>query len=202
MKTMTRPCTVEGATGTKWVLSWMLLLSLCLSTWAAGDGNGSSGSTPNSPTVLGPEEGGSLPIANDVYGLTFVGRPRELRALTMSLIGRGTINVQRVGNGTVAVTLTGNYLVDLDRAALSTSSISILFRGGVTFQNGVATLQIGSSPPVTMDPDRVPLPVGRMAASPRAQGTLLTLDVLARTRSARVAATFATDRVTLGQRIQ
>jgi hypothetical protein len=204
MKTMTRPSTDGGAAGTKWVLSWLLLVSLCMSTWAAGGGGGSGGggSTPPSPTVLGPEEGGSLPIVNDVFGLTFVGLPRELRALAISINGRGQVNIQRMGSGVIAVTLVGSYRVDLDRAALARSNVSILFRGGMTFANGTATLQIGSSAPVTLDPDRIPLPMARMAASPRAQGTLLTLDVFGRTRSEHISATFATDRVTMTQRLQ
>lgn len=201
----TRFCNKDGAfrTSTSWVLAWLLLAAFGLSASAAGGGSGSgSGSAPPGPTELSPgEEGTSLPIVNDTHGLTLVVRLRELRALAITLHGRGHIDVSRVGGGLIAVTLVGDYVLELDRAALARSSVVVLFRGGAAFQNGLAFLQIGSSAPVTLDAERVPLPVARLAASPRAQGNLLTLDVLARGTSAHVTASFARDRVTMTQRI-
>lgn len=199
----TRLCTNGGGprTSTSWVLAWLLLAVFGLNASASGGGN-DSGSTPPSPVDLGPgEEGTSLPIVNDSHGLTFVGRVRELRALAISLRGSGHIDVVRLGGGMLAVTLVGDYVLELDRAALVRSSVAVLFRGGAAFQDGLALLQIGSSSPVTLDPARVPLPVARLAASSRAQGNLLTLDVLDRSRSAHVTASFARERVTMTQRI-
>jgi hypothetical protein len=102
----------------------------------------------------------------------------------------------------LAVTLTGNYDLELDRAVLLNSGVTILFRGGVVFQGGVAVLQIGSSSPVTMDATRVPLPIARLAFSPRALGNLLTLDVQATRASASLTASFGLDRVLLTQRMR
>jgi hypothetical protein len=184
------------------MLAWLLLAAFGLCASAAGGGSG-SGSIPPAPTELTPvgEEGNSLPIVRDVHGLTFVGPLRELRALAITLRGRGFIDVSRVGGGLLAVTLVGDYAVELDRAALAGSSVAVLFRGGTAFQGGLAFLQIGSSAPLTLDPERVPLPVGRLAASPRAQGSLLALDVQARGTSAHVTADFLSDRVAMTQRI-
>lgn len=183
---------------TIWVLACLLVAFLGLN--ASADGGGNEPSKPGTGFSPG-EEGTSNPIVSDSHGLTFVGRVRELRALTISLRGNGHIDVVRLGGGQVAVTLVGDYLVELDRAALVRSSVSVLFRGGAAFQDGVALLHIGGST-ITLDAERVPLPVARLASSRRAQGNLLNLEVLARGRSAFVSATFATDRVTMTQRIR
>ena len=200
----TTMCTKGGAprAGTMWVLAWLFLAILGLNAGAAGGGS-SSGGSPTNPTGMTPdEEGNSLPVVADSHGLTFVGPLRELRALALSIHGEGRIDIKRLGRGTLAVTLVGDYMVELDRARLALSSVDVLFVGGRAFGDGVAFLQVGSSSPVALDAERVPLPVTRMASSRRAQGNLLNLDVLARGRSAHVTATFATDRVTLTQRIQ
>jgi hypothetical protein len=189
--------------GTSWVLTWLLLAALGLNAWSLGGGNQpSGGGAPPNPTALGgnDEEGGSMPIVRDSYGLTFVGRLRELRTLAISVRGSGRIDVARLGGGLIGVTLIGDYVVELDRAVLANSSVLVAFRGGATFANGIAFLQVGSST-ARFDSDRVPLPVPRLAATRRAQGNLLTLDVLTRTQQAHVTATFALDRVTMTQRI-
>ncbi len=199
----TRLCNKGGAprSWTSGVLAWILLAAFGLCASAAGGGSG-TGSTPPVPTDLSPgEEGTSLPIVGDVHGLTFVGRLRELRTLAITLRGRGQIDVSRIGGGLLAVTLVGDYSLELDRAALARSSVMVLFRGGAAFQDGLAFLQIGGSAPVTLDAERVLLPVPRLAASPRAQGSLLSLDVLARGTSAHVTADFALERVAMTQRI-
>lgn len=201
----TRVCNKGGAafSAASWVLAWILLAAFGVCASAAGGGSGGS-STPPAPTeLMGPtEDGNSLPMVGDVHGLTFVGRLRELRALSITLRGRGQIDVSRLGGRLLAVTLMGDYAVELDRAALANSSVMVLFRGGAAFRDGVAFLQIGSSGPVTLDAERVTLPVPRLAASPRAQGSLLGLDVIARGASAHVTASFSLDRVTMTQRIQ
>lgn len=205
MKTTTM-CNKGGAprNSTIWALAWLFLAVLGLNAAAAGGGGQSGSGVPPTPTELVPvgEEGTSMPIVRDSHGLTFVGRFRELRTLALSLRGNGHIDIRRLGRGQWAVTLVGDYLVELDRAALVRSSVEVLFVGGAAFQDGIALLQIGGSRPVTLDAERVPLPVPRLAASRRAQGNLLNLDVLARGRSAHVTASFALDRVTMTQRIQ
>jgi len=190
---------------TIWALALLFLSVLGLNAAAAGGGGQSSGTgAPPTPTALTPvgEEGSSMPMVRDTHGLTFVGPVREVRTLILSLRGNGQIDVRRLGRGRVAVTLIGEFRVDLDRAALVRSSVEVLFLGGAAFQDGVAMLQIGGSTPVTMDAERVPLPVSRLAASRRATGVLLGLDVVARGRTAHVTAGFATDRVRMTQRIQ
>jgi hypothetical protein len=183
------------------VLAWLFLAAFVLHGWADGSGGGSGSGTAGSGFSPG-EEGNSLPVVGDSHGLTLMGSIAELRAVTLSVQGQGQIDVVRVARGVVAVTLVGDYRVQLDRAALARSNVAVLFRGGAAFQDGIAMLQIGASAPMVLDPERVPLPVARLAASPRAQGNLLTLDVQARGRRALVSGDFATDRVTLTQRFQ
>ena len=191
--------TARGAvrTGTTWVLAWLLVALLGIEASAQG-GSGPPGQNGCSPG----EEGTSNPLTNDSHGLTFVGQMRELRALAIAVRGTGRVDVVRLGGGMAAVTLVGDFVVVLDRAALARSNVSVMFRGGAAFQDGVALLQIGGSTPVTMDAERVPLPVVRLAGMRRAQGSILSLEVQARGRSAFVAANFATDRVTMTQRVQ
>jgi hypothetical protein len=201
----TQNCTKVGVPRTSaiWALAWLFLAVLGLNAAAAGGGGQSGGSgAPPTPTELSPgEEGSSLPIVSDTHGLTFIGPFRELRTLALSIRGNGHIDVRRLGRGQVAVTLVGDFRVELDRAALVRSSVEVLFLGGMAFHDGVAVLQIGGST-VRLDAERVHLPVPRLAASRRAQGNLLALDVVARGRQAHVEASFALDRVTMTQRLQ
>jgi hypothetical protein len=101
----------------------------------------------------------------------------------------------------VAVTFAGDYRIELDRAALALGEVTVLFRGGRAFQGGLARLAIGDAAPVYLDPERVPLPLGRIAQSPRLRGELVSLDVLSRSHQARVEAHFGSSRATLFQRL-
>ena len=190
----------------RWTLAWLFLALSALTAHATGGGGGNtggSGSPDGSTNASTPgDEVTSLPVRSDSAGLTFVGSVRELRALQLTLTGTGRVIVERLDRAQVAVTLMGDYVVGLDRAALSRSSVGILFRGGAPFQGGMARLEIGSSGPIFLSPERVPLPLARLAASVRAQGDLVTLDVFGlRNERAHVGANFATDRVTLVQRM-
>src|SRR6185503_1764200 len=89
---------------------------------SAGGGGGPGPVTPGD-VCNQPEDCGSLPIVSDVHGLTFVGPLRELRALAITLRGRGQIDVSRLGGRLLAVTLVGDYAVELDRAALAGSNV-------------------------------------------------------------------------------
>lgn len=196
----------------RWALAWLLVGMFSLDTWAGGGpsgGNDQGGSRPpgwggnqnddNTNCSSPGDEVTSLPLVNDTHGLTFIGSLRELRALHISVRGSGRIDVQRIGRHEIAVTLMGDYRVELDRLALAISNVRVLFFGGMPFDDGVAVLQVGSSTPVMLDPERVPLPVVRIAAATRAQGQLLTLDVTARGRHAAVTASFGRGRVVLTQ---
>jgi len=187
-------------TGASWWLAWLLLAAFGLNAWA-DSGGGGSGTPGGQGFVPTGEEGGSLPLVRDSHGLTLVGQVAELRALGITLQGRGHIDVARIGGGLVAVTLVGDYRLEVDRAALVRSNVSVLFRGGAAFQDGIALLKIGSSAPLVFDAERVPLPVARLASSPRAQGSLLSLDVQARGHQAFLTADFGQTRITLTQRI-
>jgi len=188
------------------------LVGLCLllfSTLAFGAGGGGGGGNTNSGTdpdgstnASSPgDDVTSLPLVENTAGLTMIGTVRELRALHLTLVGLGRMSVERQGRGVVAVTLVGDYGVELDRDALARSNVQFIFRGSGPFQGGVARLVVGSSAPLTLPPDRVLLPVGRLASSLRAMGNLVTLDVFGvRGQRAHVEAVFLTDRVVLVQR--
>ena len=91
----------------------------------------------------------------------------------------------------------------LDRAALALGNVSVLFHGGLDFLGGRAVLQVGNSAPITMDPARVPLPLARLAADPRAQGALLGLRVIGRgSHRALLGANLDASVVTLTQRLR
>jgi hypothetical protein len=196
--------TKVGGPGVRWMLSWMLLVVLSLSTAARG-GGGPNGSSPpdSSPTASSPgDEVTSLPLIDAQSGLTFVGSAYALRMLDLEVTGRGRMSIVRLAGGGVAVTLTGDYRIELDRAALARGDVAVLFRGGRAFHGGLARLSVGDAAPVYLDPERVPLPLGRIAESPRLRGELVTLDVLSRRHQARVEAHFGSERVTLLQRVQ
>jgi len=191
--------------GLRWVLSFLALAALSVAPAArsgGGGGSGSSNSPDDSTNASSPgDEVTSLPMIADVSGLTFVGSVRAIRALDVEASGRGRTTVVRLGDGRVAVTLTGDYRVDLDRSALALGEVAVLFRGGRAFDGGIARLEVGASAPVYLDPERVPLPIGRLAANPRAQGELVTLDVAAPRHVAYVAAHFGVERVRIDQRL-
>jgi hypothetical protein len=190
--------------GARWALSGLVLVVLSLSTAARG-GGGPGGSNPQDTSTNASSPGDevtSLPMVEEQSGLTFVGSARAIRHLDVAVVGRGRITVMRLGGGTVAVTLTGDYRVELDRAALALGEVSVFFRGGRAFDGGLARLEIGDSDPVFLDPERVPLPIGRIAANLRSQGVLVTLDVASRRHSAHLEAHFGTERVTVLQRME
>jgi len=201
MKKNTDLCNVRSALrlGASCALAWLLLSIVGASAWADGGGSGSG--TPGDEGFAPGEEGGSLPIVDDTHGLTLVGRVVDLRSLAMTIQGRGHIDLVRLGGGVVALTFVGDYRIEVDRAALVRSNVNVLFRGGAAFRDGIALLKIGSSTPVPQDAERVPLPVARIASSPRAQGTLMTLDVQARGHQAFIAADFGPARIALTQRM-
>ena len=183
---------MESAPRLRWTLSLLLLTLFSLTSWAGG---GVNNARPESDDVT------AMPIVQDTAGLTFLGSAQDMRALVISLQGRGRIDVLRVGPNTFAVTLVGDYQVVLDRAVLARSTVPVVFRGGAPFDTGLAMLQIGSSSPMLLAPDRVPLFLARLADSPRAQGDLLTLDVFGpRGKHAHVDGHFSPDLVTLTQR--
>jgi hypothetical protein len=203
MMLQTMLSTKVGGSGTRWVLSWMVLVVLSLTTAARG-GGGPNGSSPpdSSPTASSPgDEVTSLPLVDAQTGLTFVGSAHAIRRLELEIAGRGRISIARLGGGDVAVTFAGDYRIELDRAALALGEVTVLFRGGRAFQGGLARLAIGDAAPVYLDPERVPLPLGRIAQSPRLRGELVSLDVLSRSHQARVEAHFGSSRATLFQRL-
>ena len=214
MTTFTRTG-VPGGRGARQLLPWILLSLLAASSWAGGGpgggsgggnggghGGGNGGGSHGDPTDVsnscsGGEEVTSLPVVDATCGLTLVGSLRQMRSIVTSANGVGTVTVTRLGRHQFALTFTGDYRVVLNRAALASSDLGVYFRGGVPFQGGIAVVQIGSSAPVSLPADRVLLPVGRMAASSRVQGTQLTLDAAGlRTARAHIAADFGRAEVT------
>jgi hypothetical protein len=187
-------------TAVRWSLAWLFL---ALSAALSFAGGGPINPTPiPDPSVSGGEEGTSLPMVNDVSGLTFVGSLRELRGLDLVIQGQGRMDVTRLPNRTLALTFVGDFRIGVDRLALARSNVSVLFRGGDAFANGVARLQVGGTTTV-LDSERVPLPVVRLAAQPRAMGQLVTLDVFSPVpHQAHLVASFDTQRVTLFQRMR
>ncbi|MSR60847.1 MAG: hypothetical protein EXS08_00175 [Planctomycetes bacterium] len=180
-----------------------LFSTLAFASGGGGGGSSGSGRDPDQTNSSTPgDDVTSLPVVQDAAGLTLVGTLRELRALQLSLTGRGQLQVVRQGRGVVAVTFVGDYRLELDRGLLARTNVQFLFRGSGPFQGGVAQLTIGSSAPVALSPDRVPLPFGRLAASLRAIGSLVTLDAWGlRGQRAHLEAVYLTDRVVIAQRL-
>jgi hypothetical protein len=176
-------------------LTWLVALLLATTAWAGGG--------PKITTLSSPgEEVTSLPVVLP-DGITLVGTARELRSVILSVQGNGFASVARLDGGGLVVTLTGDYLVEFDRRALAASDVHIFFRGGSEFAGGVAQLQIGSSRAMPFSPDRIPLPLPRMAASSVVWGDQLTLDVVGAGRlgaRAHVTANFGREVVSLVQR--
>jgi hypothetical protein len=186
------------------ILACLFLLLAPLTSFGGG-GNVSSAPPPTTPgAVSSPgEEVTSLPAAlvQDSSGLTFLGSWREIRSIVLSVRGQGRVDVVRLSPTSLAVTLVGDFQVELDRARLASSGVAILFRGGLRYHDGVAQLQIAGSRPVLLSPDRVPLPLPRLAAIPRMLGSVLTLEVFGPlAQRAHVAADFGPERITLVQR--
>lgn len=160
------------------LFAWIFLALFSVSAWAGGS-NGNSSSVDNPTNASSPgEEVTSLPMIDATSGLTLVGTVRELRALVLGYQGLGQVVVQRLDARRFAVTFFGEYRVEFDRARLASGAVAVLFRGGPRFSGGTATLRIGDSAPMTLDPERVPLPIARLAAVSRAHGQLLSLRVV------------------------
>jgi hypothetical protein len=212
MMTFSRTAVPRGA---RQLLPWVLLSLLSASSWAGGGtggggngggghGGGGSGGGSGDPTTNSSspgEEVTSLPVVDATSGLTLIGSLRQMRGIVTAVNGVGTVSITRLGRHQFALTFVGDYRVVLDRAALAASDLGVYFRGGAPFQGGIAVLQIGSSTPVRLPAERVLLPLGRMAASARVQGTQLTLDAVGlRTARAHIEADFARAEVTIFQR--
>jgi hypothetical protein len=148
---------------------------------AAGSGGGNM--PINGPALSGgpSDDVVGLPMtAADASGITFVGQASELRSLGLSARGRGRIDVIPLPSGAFAVTFVGAYRIELDRAALARSRVSVLFRTGATFANGVSLLEIGDTTTKLANTARLRLPLARLAAIPAAVGDdFLALDVFA-----------------------
>lgn len=199
--TTTRHHDTNGAqVGLRWTLSWLLIALFSTAAWSQGGaGSGSDPSDSNNNSSPGEEITG-LPMLNDAPGLTLVGGLRELRAVGISVRGRGQILLTRLGRNTFALTFSGDYRVELDRRAVARSGVAMFFHGGAPFHGGLAVLQIGSSTPVLLGAESVQLPVARLAASPRALGDLVTMDASGnRMHQAHIVANFGQDRITLSQ---
>lgn len=196
---------VEPVSARRTLVVVFLLLFASLGFAYTGGGGGSSDSGSGDPDSTNASIGDdvtSLPIVQDAAGLTLIGSLRELRALQLSLTGRGQVDIVRQGRGVFAVTLVGDYRLELDRGVLARTNVEFVFRGSGPFQGGLAQLVIGTSAPVVLSPDRVPLPFGRLAASLRAMGNLLTLDAFGvRGQRAHIEALYLTDRVVIAQRL-
>jgi hypothetical protein len=201
MKTTSSP-PARRSRGLRFVLSSLFVAFLGHAAAAQGGSGGSGGPHDPSTNASSPgEEVAGLPMASDTSGLTFVGSPRELRALGLGFRGTGRVDVRRLDRHLFAVTFVGDFAVAVDRAALARTSASQLFVGGAPFQGGLAILVIGNSNPAVLPAERVPLPLARLAAATRATGRLLTLDATGpRMRRTHLAAEFGATRVTLSQR--
>jgi hypothetical protein len=196
----------RSARATRAVFAGFFLAILSLAAFAAGGGGNSSGGGPNptdpSTNASSPgEEVTSLPMVSDESGITFIGGLRELRGLFLDVRGSGRVAVQRLGYRRFAVTFVGDFRLELDRRLLVSTATSSLFIGGAAFQGGVALLQIGDSPAQVVSAERVLLPIARLAASPRAQGALVSLSAFGRRSRAALGVNFAADRVVVTQRI-
>src|SRR5262245_33310685 len=132
--------------------------------------------------------------------MTMVGGLSDLRSLVLFWHSEGTVHFQRLESGLFAVTFVGSHYLELDRDELARTNVHITFRGGNTFAGGVAMLHIGAADPVQLPSERVPLPMGRLAAVPEIHGPALSLEVVGtRLQHARIGATYGRERVTLIQ---
>ena len=187
------------------LLASFLLAIFCGLTWAGGGTGGAGGasgssSDPSTNASSPGEEVTSLPVVDATSGVTLVGSLRELRGVVSSVRGIGRVVVTPLARREFAVTFVGDYRIGLDRGVLASTGLRVLFRGGAPFQGGVALLDVGGTS-TRLDPDRVPLPVARLAATPRAQGTLIRLDAQGlRAQQTRIAVDFGRSEVTILQR--
>ncbi len=175
------------------------------SVGSSGSSGGSSGGSVGgtSMTSVPGDDVVGLPARADSPGITFVGEMRELRSLDARFQGRGRIDVNLLPSGLVALTFVGNYRIEVDRAALARSHVAVLFRSGSTFTDGRAQLVLGGSSSAFLTPQRLPLPLARLAESPSVQGAFLTLDALGpNSEQAHVGVHFGAERVTLFQRMR
>jgi hypothetical protein len=144
-----------------------------------------------------------LPFAADAPGLTFVGELRELAGLRLRVQGRGQTQLLPLPRGGYALTFSGNYLVELDRAALVRAHVAVLVRSGATFTGGTGTLVLGDEGTRFESPRRLPLPLAALAQSPDVQGRALALDLAgAEGQRLHLAADFGSERVALFQRLR
>lgn len=193
-----------GSGRAAWVLSWLFLLFFSVQVRAGGSGSPGS-TTVDTPSVASSpgEEVTSLPMVNAASGLTLVGTPRDLRAAVLDIRGNGHLLVRQIDRRLFAVTFDGQYRVRLDRDALALGNVHAYFQGGLDFVGGRALLKIGDTDPVAVDPARIPLPIGRLAAVPEAQGALLGLRVVGRAgHRALLGASLDTRNVTITQRMR
>jgi hypothetical protein len=186
------------------LFTWLLLVLFAPAEWSQGGGSGAGNDPrdPRDPTVTSPgEEVTTLPIVDGTSGVTLVGRMLAIREVIATANGNGVITVTRLARRQFAVTFAGDYRIVLRRGRLALGDVDVLFRGGTTFQGGHAVVQIGRSAPVQVPSERVPLPLARIAAAPRAQGTLVALDAFGLgSEHLRLVADFGLRDVTLLQR--
>ncbi len=162
------------------------LLALALSVlgpWTgparAGGNGGNSGGTNGNVDASSPGEVTSLPVVGvEPTGLTFVGELGEIRALVLSIEGRGRIFVERLGGGEIAATLQGDYEVTLDRARLARTNVRIQFEPGDRFATGRAHLVLWGGSESFLPAQTIALPLSRLAGAPAVQGPGLSLSVI------------------------
>jgi hypothetical protein len=165
-----------------------------------GSGQNPFGPSGNTNASSPGDEVTSLPIVSAPSGLTFIGTPRELRALVLDVTGRGQVHVLRLGSGQIAATLEGDYVVTLDRAVLASSRVQTLFQAGRRFSAGRAQLELWGGFESYFPAETFALPLPRLAAAPALQGAGLELEVLSpRLELYRAGARFGRSEVTLVQ---
>jgi len=179
-----------------------LFLALGVLPAAASTTGGGSTNSSGSTMASGGDDVVGLPVRADLSGITLVGELGELRALQLVVRGEGSIRALSLPSGAVALTFMGDYQIELDRVALARSHVAILFRSGAAFGDGRAQLQLGGSSTSFETPQRLPLPVARLAGDSAVQGDFLGLGLLGQDgHQARILASFGTDKVTLLQRM-
>jgi hypothetical protein len=140
----------------------LALLCVTLATFSVAQGAGANqGSDPQANSSSPGDDVTSLPFTGP-SGTTLVGSPRAVRALVLGTDGRGTVSVQRLAPGLIAATFAGNVQLRLDRGVLASGAVMVLYLGGAD-ETGLLTL-VGQSPTM-VETERLPLPLGRMAAS-------------------------------------